>query len=146
MPINIEQAFVNTVIAFKLMQYAYSLQSFFKDEFKKSDNEYVIPFSHILYFKRLIFPMIRDSCDYVCPHNQPCDGHKLLGFIEKLYEFQKDSVIERKCYFDKFVFYNFRLKRDKVHNCEKIAGWDFNYYESKDLSHLSFSQRCHYLN
>ena len=33
LPINIEQAFLNTVIAFKLMQYSYSLQSFFKDEF-----------------------------------------------------------------------------------------------------------------
>ena len=62
-----EQAFINTVIAFKLMQYSYSLRCFFKEEFKKNENEYVIPFSHILYVKRRIFPLIRDSCDYVCP-------------------------------------------------------------------------------
>ena len=146
MPINIEQAFLNTVIAFKFMQYSYSLQSFFKKEFKIDDNTYIIPFSHILYFKRTIFPMIRDCCDYVCPYDEPCDGHKLLQFVEKLYEFQYDSVVNKKCYFDKFIIYNFRLKRDKVHNCEKIHGWDFNYYVSKDLSHLSFSKRCHYLN
>ena len=28
-----EQAFINTVIAFKLTQYSYSLASFFKEEF-----------------------------------------------------------------------------------------------------------------
>ena len=146
MPINIEQAFLNTVIAFKMMQYAYSLQSFFKEEFKKSDNEYVIPFSHILHFKRRIFPIIRDCCSYVCPYEQSCDGHKLLDFVEELYKFQEDSVINKKCYFDKFVCYNFRIKRDERHNCEKISGWDFNYYEAKDISHLSFSKRCIYLN
>ena len=146
MPINIERAFLNTVIAFKIMQYGYSLQSFFKKEFKRDDDTYVIPFSHILYFKRNVFPIIRDCCDYVCPYQQSCDGHKLLDFAEELYNFQQDSVINKKCYFDKFVCYNFRLKRDEVHNCEKIAGWDFNYYEAKDISHLSFSQRCIYLN
>ena len=30
-----EQALINTVIAFKLMEYSYSLKYFFKDEFKK---------------------------------------------------------------------------------------------------------------
>ena len=30
---NMEQAFISTVIAFKLMQYAYSLQCFFKEKF-----------------------------------------------------------------------------------------------------------------
>ena len=54
---NIEEVFLNTVIAFKLMQYSYSLQSFFKNEFKKEDC-YIIPFSHILYFKRRVFPLI----------------------------------------------------------------------------------------
>ena len=43
---DLELAFLNTVIAFKLMAYSYTLKSFFKDEFKK-DNGYVIPFSHI---------------------------------------------------------------------------------------------------
>ena len=69
-----EQALVNTVITFKLMQYSYSLKCFFKDEFKKN-GVYVIPFSHILHIKRKIFPLIRDACDYVCPYEKQCDGH-----------------------------------------------------------------------
>ena len=142
---NMEQAFLNTVIAFKLMQYAYSLKCFFKEEFKQG-NEYVIPFSHILYVKRQIFPLIRDSCSYVCPYSEPCDGHKFLDFVEKLYEFEYYAVLDRKCFFKEFRFYNFRLKRDDVHGMEKVCGWDFIASTTKDLSHLSYSQRCHYLN
>ena len=141
-----EQAFINTVIAFKIMQYSYSLKSFFKQEFKRNDGVYVIPFSHILYFKRNIFPLIRDACDYVCPYEDQCDGHKFLDFVEKLWEFQHYAVLEKKCYFRDFCFYNFRYKRDEVHQIEKIAGWDFNVLYAKDLSHLSYSQRLHYLN
>ena len=140
-----EQAFKNTVIAFKLMQYAYSLQCFFKEEFKKDDG-YIIPFSHILYVKRKIFPFIRDSCDYVCPYDEKCDGHKFLDFVEELYQFQHYAVIEKKCFFRDFHFYDFRLKRDRVHEMEKVSGWDFNFFICKDLSHLSYSQRCQYLN
>ena len=140
-----EQAFKNTVIAFKLMQYTHSLASFFKDEFKKGD-EYVIPFSYILYVKRHIFPLIRDACDFVCPYTEPCDGHKFLDFVEKLYEFQRYAVLERKYFFRDFRFYNFRLKRDEVHEIEKVCGWDFTHSTSKDLSHLTYSQRCQYLN
>ena len=103
---NIEQAFINTVIAFKLMQYSYTLLSFFKDEFKKED-AYVIPFSHILYVRRHIFPLIRDSCSYVCPHDQQCDGHKFLDFVEKLYQFEVHAVLEKKCFFRDFIFNNF---------------------------------------
>ena len=66
---DLEQAFLNTVLAFKLMAYSYSLKSFFKNEFKRN-NEYVIPFSHILFVKRHVFHMIRDCCGYVCPHNE----------------------------------------------------------------------------
>ena len=51
---DVEQALVNTVIAFKLMAYSYSLKSFFKDEFRINDG-YKIPFSHILNFQRKIF-------------------------------------------------------------------------------------------
>ena len=142
---NLEQAFKNTVIAFKLMSYSYSLLSFFKDEFKK-DNGYVIPFSHILYFKRHVFPMIRDSCGYVCPCSKQCDGHSFLDFIEKLYEFEQYVVLDRKCFFRDFYFYNFRFKRDEVHGMEKVCGWDFKAETSKNLSHLSYSQRCQYLN
>ena len=146
MPFNIEQVFTNTVIAFKIMHYAYSLRSFFKDEFKRNDNEYIIPFSHILYFKRKIFPIIRDSCSYVCPYEKPCHGHMLLDFVEKLYEFQHHAVIEKKCFYQNFRFYNFKLKKDDVHNMDVVNGWDFNFYVVKNLSHLTFSQRCQYLN
>ena len=141
---NIEQAFINTVIAFKIMQYSQSLICFFKEEFKK-DNGYIIPYSHILYVKRHIFPLIRDACDYVCPYTEECDGHKFLNFVEKLIEFQHHAVLEKKCYFGDFRFYNFRFKRDRVHGMEKIAGWDFNAFTSKDLSHLRYSQRAQYL-
>ena len=142
---NIEQAFKNTVIAFKLMQYSYSLLSFFKDEFKKKD-AYIIPFSHILYVRRHIFPLIRDSCSYVCPHDQQCDGHKFLDFIEKLYQFEVHAVLEKKCFFRDFKFNNFRLKGDELLEVVKVNGWDFHPNVTKDLSHLTYSQRCHYLN
>ena len=141
-----EQALVNTVIAFKLISYSYSLKSFFKDEFKKGENQYLIPFSHILYFKRHIFQMIRDSCDYVCPYVHPCDGHQLLDFIEQLYVFEQHAVLEKKCFFKNFRFYNFRFKKDKYQDLEKIAGWDFCTSATKDLSHLTYSQRAQYLN
>ena len=140
-----EQAFINTVIAFKLMHYSYSLKCFFKEEFKKKDG-YVVPFSHILYFKRNIFPLIRDACDYVCPYEEQCDGHKFLDFIEKLWEFEHHAVLEKKCFFREFYFFDFRFKRDKVHEMEKVNGWNFSAVTAKDLSHLSYSQRLHYLN
>ena len=140
-----EQAFLNTVLAFKIMQYAYSLAFFFKDEFKKDDG-YLIPFSHILYVKRHIFPLIRDSRQYVCPYTNPCNGHKFLDFIQKLYEFEHHAVLEKKCFFRDFYFNNFRWKRDEVHEMEKVSGWDFHPYCVKDLSHLTYLQRCQYLN
>ena len=140
-----EQALVNTVIAFKIMQYSYSLKCFFKDEFKKNGG-YVIPFSHVLYIKRTIFPLIRDACDYVCPYKEQCDGHQFLDFIEKLWEFEYYSVTEKKCFFREFYFFDFRFKSDKVHEMEKVAGWNFYAITTKNLSHLSYSQRLHYLN
>ena len=144
-----EQALINTVIAFKLMEYSYSLKYFFKDEFKKN-NVYVIPFSHILHIKRKIFPLIRDACDYVCPCTKQCDGHQFLDFIEELYKFQRHAVENEKCFFRYFYFYNFHLKSDEQcsmeNQIEKIAGWDFNVKNGKDLSHLSYSQRLSYLN
>ena len=139
-----EQALLNTVIAFKLMSYSYSLAGFFKEEFKKSDGQYVIPFSFILHFKRHVFPLIRDTCDYVCPYTDECDGHQFLNFIETLYQFQQHAVLEEKCFFKDFRFYNFRFKKDN--DIEKIAGWDFNFYNTKDLSRYTYSQRAQYLN
>ena len=143
MPQDIELALLNTVLAFKLMAYSYSLKCFFKNDFKKGEY-YVIPFSHILWVKRNVFPMIRDCCDYVCPFNDECDGHKFLNFVERLYQFQQYAVIEKKCFFRNFHFYNFKLKKDN--DFKKVDGWDFNSFETKDLSHLSYSQRCQYLN
>ena len=75
----------------KLMSYSYLVAAFFKDEFKKSD-------SFILYFKRRVFPLIRDSCDYDCPYANECDGHQFLNFIETLYQFQQHAVFEKKCF------------------------------------------------
>ena len=141
-----EQAFINTVLAFKLMSYSYSLAGFFKDEFKKNENEFVIPFSYILYVKRHVFPLIRDSCEYVCPYVDECDGHQFLNFIERLYQFQCHAVLEKKCFYKDFRFYNFRFKRDKVQDLQKIAGWDFNINNTKDLSRYTYSQRAQYLN
>lgn len=142
-----EQALINTIIAFKLMKYSYSLKCFFKDQFKTDENVYVIPFSHILFVKRHIFPLIRDACDYVCPYTEQCDGHKFLDFVQRLYEFQQHAVLEKKYYFEYFHFYNFRLNKDEVHEeIDKIDGWDFNSIASKDLSHLTYSQRAQYLN
>ena len=141
-----EQAFINTVLAFKLMSYSYSLAGFFKDEFKKNENEYVIPFSHIMYIKRHVFPLIRNSCEYVCPFADECDGHQFLNFIERLYQFQCHAVLEKKCFYKDFRFYNFRLKKDKFQDLEKIAGWDFNINNTKDLSRYTYSQRAQYLN
>ena len=139
-----EKALLNTVIAFKLMSYSYSLAGFFKKEFKKNDGEYIIPFSFILHFKRHVFPLIRDTCDYVCPYTNQCDGHQFLNLIESLYQFQKHAVLEEKCFFKDFRFYNFRFKKDN--DLEKIAGWDFNFYNTKDLSQYTYSQRVQYLN
>ena len=141
-----EQAFINTVLAFKLMSYSYSLAGFFKDEFKKNENEFVIPFSYILYVKRHVFPLIRDSWEYVCPYVDECDGHQFLNFIERLYQFQCHAVLEKKCFYKDFRFYNFRFKRDKVQDLQKIAGWDFNINNTKDLSRYTYSQRAQYLN
>ena len=144
-----EQALINTVIAFKLMQYSYSLKCFFKDEFKKKDGVYIIPFSHIVHIKRTVFPLIRDSCDFVCQHQKPCDGHQFLDFVEKLYEFMLYAVQDRKCFFRYFYFYNFRLRSHERYSMEnqieKIAGWNFYAIDLKDLSHLSYSQRLSYL-
>ena len=142
---DIEQALLNTVIAFKLMQYSYSLKSFFKDEFKRK-NGYKIPFSHVIYFKRHVFPLIRDACEYVCPNNDnQCSGHRLINFVEKLCEFQEHAVINEKYFFGYFYFYNFKTKMDKD-NVEKVVEWEFNSFVTKDLGKYTFSQRCQYLN
>ena len=143
-----EKAFEQTVIAFKLMEYCYTLKIFFKDEFKSGESAYLIPFSHVLHVKRTIFPFIRDSCDYVCPYKKECTGHQFLNFVEKLWEFMHYAVEEKKCFYKYFYFGNFRLKSDVEYTItpDTIAGWDFKPVEAKNLSHLSYSRRMSYLN
>ena len=143
---DVEQALLNTVIAFKLMQYSYSLKSFFKDQFK-TKNGYKIPYSHVIYFKRHVFPLIRDACDYVCPNNDnQCTGHRLINFVEKLCEFEEHAVLKEKYFFGYFYFYNFKVKKDEENNVFKVVEWEFNSFATKDLGKYSFSQRCQYLN
>ena len=143
---DIEQALLNTVLAWKLMCYSYSLKSFFKDEFKHNGG-YKIPFSHILYFKRHVFQFIRDSCDFVCPNNDnQCSGHRMINFVEKLYEFQEHAVLNEKYFFGYFYFYNFKVKKDEENNVFKVCEWEFTALSTKDLAKYTFSQRCQYLN
>ena len=123
----------------KLMSYSHLRAAFFKDEFKKTAGQYVIPFSFILHFKRRVFPLIRDSCAYDCPHANECDGHRFLNFIETVYQFQVYAVLEQKCFHKDFCF--FSLNSD-----EKIDDWDFYFYNIKDLSQYTFLQRAQYLN
>ena len=143
-----EKALENTLIASKFMEYSVSLKSFFKKEFKSENSTYKIPFSHILYTKRKIFPLIRDSCDYVCPKLKQCDGHKFLDFIQMLWEFQRWAVEEKKVYFKFFYYHTFRLTSDVEYTLKpvKIKGWYVLPVELQNLSHLSYSRRMSYLN
>ena len=79
----------------------------------------------------MFFPLIRDSCDYVCPYTKPCDGYNFLDFIEKLCQFEQNAVFERKCYFRDFYIFNFRFKRDEVHGMEKVCGCLFRFLLSE---------------
>ena len=123
----------------KLMSYSHLRSAFFKDEFRKTDGQYIIPFSFILYFKRRVFPLIRDSCNYDCPHANECDGHRFLNFIKTVYQFQLHAVLEEKCFHKDFCF--FCLNDNK-----EIDDWDFYFYNIKDLSQYTFVQRAQYLN
>ena len=141
---DVEKAMLNTVIAFKFMAYSYSLKSFFKDEFKY-ENGYKIPFSHILYFKRNVFQVIRDGCGYVCQYSNECSGHRLINFVEKLYDFQEHAVLNEKYFFGYFYFYNFKI-RNNENNVYKVVEWEFYSTPTKDLTKYTFSKRCQYLN
>ena len=107
-----EKALENTLIAEKFMEYSVSLKSFFKEEFKCGKSAYKIPFSHILYTKRKIFPLIRDSCDYVCPKLKQCDGHKFLNYIQMLWEAICWAVENKKVYYKFYYFHSFTLTSD----------------------------------
>ena len=93
-----------TIIAFKDFEYIISMESIFKKEHKSSSRNYLIPIDHLIWFRKNIFPKIRDSCSYVCPHRMPCNGHKLLNYINMLSD-ATVYAIEEKC-----VYYTFILK------------------------------------
>ena len=117
------------------------MKTFFKDEFKSGQSAYLIPFHHIVFTKRNIFPYIREGCGFVCPRETPCGSHQFLNYVEMLWRSICWAVEEKKVYYRYFYFANFRLTNDG-----KIAGWDAKPVEPKDLSHLSYSKRMSYLN
>ena len=129
-----------TIIAFKDFEYVISMKSFFKDEFKSGSHNYLISLDHIKWFKRNIFPKIRDACSYVCPHSVPCKGHKLLNYIEMLWEASVYAVEEKKVYYRYFYFENMIFKNGELHS------WNATPVEPKCLKHLSYSRRMAYLN
>ena len=129
-----------TIIAFKDFEYVISMKSFFKDEFKSGSHNYLISLDHIKWFKRNIFPKIRDACSYVCPHSVPCKGHKLLNYIEMLWEASVYAVEEKKVYYRYFYFQNLIFKNGELHS------WNATPMEPKCLKHLSYSRRMAYLN
>ena len=129
-----------TIIAFKDFEYVISMKSFFKDEFKSGSHNYLISLDHIKWFKRNIFPKIRDACSYVCPHSVPCKGHKLLNYIEMLWEASVYAVEEKKVYYRYFYFQNLIFKNGELHR------WNATPVEPKCLKHLSYSRRMAYLN
>ena len=129
-----------TIIAFKDFEYVISMKSFFKDEFKSGSHNYLISLDHIKWFKRNIFPKIRDACSYVCPHSVPCKGRKLLNYIEMLWEASVYAVEEKKVYYRYFYFQNLIFKSGELHS------WNATPVEPKCLKHLSYSRRMAYLN
>ena len=107
-----------------------------------------IKFHFLIFFiLKDVFPIIRDACDYVCSNNDnQCSGHRLINFVEKLYEFQEHAVLNEKYFFGYFYFYNFKVKKDEENNVFKVCEWEFNAFPTKDLAKYTFSLRCQYLN
>ena len=145
-----EKALKETLIADKFMEYSISLKVLFKDKFKAGQSAYLIPFSHILYVKRNVFQLIRNSCEFVCPNIKPCAGHQFLNYIEMLWKAICWAVEEKKVFYRYIYFYNFTLTSDVRFTLKKdvtqIHGWQAIPCEPKNLSHLSYSKRMSYLN
>ena len=135
-----EAALQNTQIAHKCMCFIFTLKAFFKDEFKSVQSTYLIPFDHIIYTKRHIFPFIREDCGYVCRHDVLCTKHQFLNNVEILYKRNCWAVEEEKVYYRYFHFTDFKLTDDG-----KIKGWKATPVEPKDLTQLSYWQRMSYL-
>ena len=136
-----EAALKKTEIANRYICFVYTLKSFFKDEFKWGQSAYLIPFEHIVWVKRNIFPYIRKDCGYVCEKEKTCCSHQFLNYVEMLWKSVCWVVEDKKVYFKYFYFSNFRFTNDG-----RIAGWDAKAVEPKNLSHLSYSERMNYLN
>ena len=128
------------IITFKDYEYIISMKSFFKDEFKSDSRNYLIPIDHIIWFRKNIFPKIRDSCSYVCPLSVPCKGHKLLNYINMLWEAMVYADEEKYVYYRYFYFENLVFKNGELHS------WDATPVEPKCLKHLTYSRRLTYLN
>ena len=115
-----EKALENTKIAEK---YQLSLKTFFKDDFKYSNDSYLIPFSHVKYTKRQIFDYIRSSCsgDY--------------------------NITKEKRYVDYFVFNNFKLTSDSQMTLIpiKVKSWNMIPVQKHLLHKLTYSARLSFL-
>ena len=139
-----EKALQNSKITKK---YHLSLKTFFKDEFKYSDDSYLIPFSHIQYTKRQIFDYIRSSCgnDDICSKLQMCYGHQFLQFIELIYQFNYYSITKEKIYFEYFLFNNFKYDSQMTLIPSKIKSWHTIPVQKHLLHDLTYSQRLTFL-
>ena len=77
------------------------LSLFFKEECFY-DNQYNIPTSEIISFKRKYIIEIRNKCcndNFVCPEDTLCKGHKFINFLEKNFEAMTFAVMEIKSFF-----------------------------------------------
>ena len=141
-----ERALKNTIIA---EDYGLSLKSFFNDNFKYWNDSYLIPFSHFQYFKRQIFEYVKSSCsnDDVCSKLQSCDGHQFLQFIELILQYQRFAVIEKKVYYQYFLFTNFKLTSNETITLRptKIKSWRVIAVDKQQLNNLTYSERLSYL-
>ena len=90
--------------------------------------------------KSHLFPYIREACDFVCPFEKECYGHKFLNYIEFLWRATAWAVEEKEVYYRYFHFTDFKIEDDKV------RGWHATPVEPKDLSSLTYSRRMAYLN
>ena len=113
-----EQALVNTVIAFKLMSYSYSLKYFFKDEFKKYEKP--------------------------CHGHQFLDFIEKLWEFE-VYATTEKKCFFRDFYFYNFRLKT-DVGYSMSNQIDQVVGWNFYAINAKNLSHLSYSQRLSYLN
>lgn len=87
------------------------LSPFFKDEFKK-DGKYIIPFKHILWYKRNFLKKIRDYCGFVCPKGNACSMHKFLDYVEMLWKAEAFAVEEKNLFYNYFMFENLVYKNN----------------------------------